>query len=267
MSKEGLSKQERTVLDQLVAEELAVIQADDVLQILPISRNAANTMLSRLEGKGWLQRLKRGAYTVIPLGSGTQQPAIARAWPIAAELFAPCFISGWSAAEHWGLTDQIFNTVSLVTTRPQRKQDQKMGGIRFRVRTLPEESAFGVTNVWFGSNSVPVADRHRTIIDVLDAPDFGGGGRHVIDIVKTYWSGSDSDPQTLIDYAKRIGRGTIFKRLGFTAERFGKPSPEWLRECKCGMSKGISLLDPGSPDRGPIVSRWRLRVNIPLEGA
>jgi len=30
------------------------------------------------------------------------------------------------------------------------------------------------------------------------------------------------------------------------------------------LTQGISLLEPGSPSRGPVVTRWRLRVNISI---
>jgi len=252
-------------MEQLVADERAVVRAEDVLDAWGISKSAANAVLSRLARKGWLQRLRRGAYVVVPLGAGTDTPAVAAAWPIAAELFGPCFISGWSAAEHWGLTDQIFNVVALVTTRPQRARDQHHGGIRFRVRTLPPEKLFGTTAVWFGSARVQVADPHRTLIDILDAPDFGGGGRHVLDIAKSYWSGSLCEPKTVLEYARKFGRGTVFKRLGLTAEQYGNPSRDWVEQCVEGCSKGISLFDPSSPDAGPIRSRWGIRVNVPLE--
>jgi len=265
MEKAGLSAQERKVMDLLVAEERVVVRPDDILDIWSGSRANANATLGRLHKKGWMQRLKRGAYTVIPLGAGTDSPAVAAAWAIASDLFAPCFISGWSAAEHWALTDQIFNAISVVTTHPQRTRDQKLGGIRFRLRTLPQERAFGMRTVWFGSAKVNIADPHRTLIDILDAPDFGGGGRHAMDIVRAYWMGPHCNPKTLLSYAERFNRGTVFKRLGLTAERYGNPSREWLIECEKGLSEGISLLDPDSPDAGPILSRWRLRVNIPVD--
>lgn len=242
-----------------------MIRTQDVVDLWPTSRGAANATLSRMARKGWLQRLKRGSYAVIALGSGTSTPAIAAAWPVAAELFAPCFISGWSAAEHWGLTDQIFNTVALVTTHPQRARDQRIGGIRFRVRTLPPKRAFGTVGIWLGSARVQVADAHRTIIDILDDPAFGGGGRHVLDIVKNYWTGSLCDPETLLSYAVRFGRGTVFKRLGFTADHYGDPSDEWLQACRRGRSHGISLLDPASPSAGRIATRWGVRVNLPMD--
>jgi hypothetical protein len=31
------------------------------------------------------------------------------------------------------------------------------------------------------------------------------------------------------------------------------------------ISKGISQLEPGSGKSGPIVTRWQLQINVPLE--
>ena len=186
------------------------------------------------------------------------------AWVLAMKLFAPCFISGWSAAEHWDLTEQTFNATAVVSGRQQRRSKQAVGGATFRVRTLPEGRIFGATRIWIGSNAVQMADQHRLLIDILDDPSFGGGGRHTLDVVRSYWSGGSANPDKLLDHAIQFGRGTVFKRMGFSAELFGKPSPEWLAECSSHMTAGVSRLDPGGPDKGRIVSKWRLRVNVPM---
>lgn len=261
----GLSTRERTILDKLVSDEHLIVQAEDVSRIAQVDRSDANVILSKLAKKGWLQRLVRGKYVVIPVGAATDTPAAEFAWQIASQLYAPCMISGWSAAEHWGLTDQIFNVISLVSRKSQRTKDQRVGGVRFRIRTLPAEKLFGGTNVWSGTIKSQVADPHRTLIDILDAPDFGGGGRHVADIAKEYWKSRHADDETLLAYATRFDRGTVFKRMGLLAEQYGNPSEDWLRRCAAGCSRGISLFDPDGPSTGKIRSRWRIRVNIPLE--
>jgi len=57
----------------------------------------------------------------------------------------------------------------------------------------------------------------------------------------------------------------VFKRLGFLAETFqATVDDQWLQSCRGAISKGISNLDPDAPPRGRIVSRWNLRVNLPL---
>ncbi len=263
--KAGLSTQERKILDRIVADEKIVVQTEDVSDIAKVDRSSSNAILSRLSRKGWLQRVMRGKYVVVRVGAATDSPADEYAWQVASEIYAPCIISGWSAAEHWGLTDQIFNAVSLVTASPQRSRDQIIGGIRFRTRTLPAGKLFGARNVWFGSTKASVADPHRTLIDICDAPDFGGGGRHMADIARQYWIGRHTDERKILEYAERFGRGTVYKRLGVMAETYGDPSDEWIRRCKVGCSRGISLLDPRGPNKGPIKSRWGIRINVPME--
>jgi len=247
-----------------VASEEAAITVEDLLKAHPMSRRAANLIVSRLYRKGWLQRIKRGVYAVVPLEAPHSQPAVQDAWPLAMELFAPCYVSGWSAAEHWDLTDQIFNAISLVTARPQRRGLQTFAGVTFRTRTLPIEKLFGTTKLWFGTRRVEVADPHRLIVDILDSPEFGGGGRHSIDVVAAYWKSTHHDPNKLMEYALRYARGTVFKRLGYTAELFGAPTDAWLNECQRHLSAGISRLDPAGPNSGRIITRWRLRINMPL---
>ncbi len=85
-----------------------------------------------------------------------------------------------------------------------------------------------------------------------------------MDIVRAYWRSQHADPSRLIDYAQRLRNGALFKRLGFTTELFARPTDEWIASCQLGMTKGVALLDPSGPRRGKIISRWRIRQNVPL---
>lgn len=260
----GLSAQERHVFGALVASEAAVVTADHLQQARPMTRQAAYQLISRLHQKGWLRRVKRGVYTIVPVEALTPYPPIEAAWPLAMRLFAPCYIAGWSAAEHWDLTEQIFNSVSVVTGRAQRRGTQVLAGVTFRTKTVLADRIFGTTTVWFGSRTVEIADPHRLVIDILDSPELGGGGRHTLDIIREYWRSPHRSADTLMAYAKRYARGTVFKRLGFTAERFADVGESWLEECERHLTAGISQLDPAGAKSGRIVSRWRLRVNTPV---
>jgi len=64
----------------------------------------------------------------------------------------------------------------------------------------------------------------RLLIDILDAPELGGGGRHTLDVVRAYWRSPHADADSLMQYAVRYGRGTVFKRLGYLAELAGVAS-------------------------------------------
>jgi len=261
----GLSTPERKIISHFSALERSTISVNDLIKLHPCKRATANQTLSRLTQKGWLQRLKHGIYMIVPISSSTATPAIENVWTLAMDLFAPAFISGWSAAEHWNLTEQIFNSVSVATSSPQRKSMQTMGNIKFRTRKLTKKQFFGTKKVWFGSKVVAIADPSRMIIDILDLPRFGGGGRHMVDIIKQYWHSDVCDTNLLLDYALRYNRGSVFKRLGFLAEKLNAPvSKEWIKICHKHISKGISYLDPDSPKSGNIVSKWNLRINLPI---
>lgn len=262
----GLSSQEREILAVLAAEERATVSADDIQKVHPCSRETAHKILSRLEGKGWLQRLRRGVYAVVPLSSPDGDPVVENPWVVAMDVFEPAFISGWSAAEHWDLTEQVFNTIAVVTTAKQRQTIHDIGGVRFRTRTVDASRFFGAKRVWFGSTAVQIADPSRMLIDMADLPKFGGGGRHMVDVARAYWRSEHSDPQKLLAYAKQYDRGSVFKRIGFLAQTFGVGVSEaWLDECRASISQGITDLDPDAPHRGRIASRWNLRVNVPVE--
>jgi len=75
---------------------------------------AAKTM-ARLANKGWLSRVRRGLYVPVPIESATTDPALQDPWLIAQKLYAPCYIGGWSAAEHWQLTEQVFQRIVVMT--------------------------------------------------------------------------------------------------------------------------------------------------------
>lgn len=260
----GLGRVELEVLTLLVSLGRPAVGVRDVLAARLISRPAANLLMSRLSRKGWLRRLRRGSYRVVPLASAPPPPEDPLA--VAMHLFAPCFISGWTAARHWGLTDRSFDAVAVYSARPQRRALQTVADVAYHVRRVRPGSAFGTTRVGAGPVAVVMADVHRTLIDVLDAPEMGGGTAGVLDIVRAYWARPDADPERLLQYAIRLGRGTVFKRLGLTAERLGgRADAAWLDACRAHLSAGVSLLDPAGPVEGPIVSRWRLRLNIPVE--
>jgi|GEM_PF-6032200 len=38
-------------------------------------------------------------------------------WAVAQKLFVPCYVGGWSAAEYWDFTEQIFNSTLVVLAK------------------------------------------------------------------------------------------------------------------------------------------------------
>jgi hypothetical protein len=164
-------------------------------------------------------------------------------WVLVPALFAPAYIGGRTAAEHWDLTEQIFKDILVMTAQAVRQKRQERHGALFSLKHVDERKLFGTKSVWRHQTRVPVSDVHRTIIDMLDDPAVGGGIQHVADCLAAFLRRGDRDDEKLIEYAVRLGNGTVFKRLGFLAERL--PDGAVLaRLCEHHLSGGHAKLDP-----------------------
>src|SRR5215471_20829010 len=101
-------------------------------------------------------------------------------WVVVPELFGPAHIGGWSAAEHWGLTEQLFRSVCVLTTRPIRSKKETIQGIEFSLKHIRPSVMFGTQPIWRGSvKVVEISGPAKTIVDMLGDPALGGGIRHV----------------------------------------------------------------------------------------
>jgi predicted transcriptional regulator of viral defense system len=235
-----------------------VIHVDDVVSALQLDRTSAAQRLSRWAEPGWLSRVGRGAYVAASIDTMGSDRVLDDPWILVPALFAPAYIGGRTAAEHWDLTEQIFKDILVMTAQAVRQKCQERHGALFSLKHVDERKLFGTKNVWRHQTRVSVSDVHRTVIDMLDDPAVGGGIQHIADCLAAYLRRGDRDDQKLIEYAVRLGNGAVFKRLGFLAERL-PDGARLARLCEHYLSGGHARLDPAQ-DGPHVVTRWRLRV-------
>jgi predicted transcriptional regulator of viral defense system len=234
------------------------LQASAVLS-LPVSDT--RKFLSHMARQGWLARVRRGLYTVVPLGATVPQDWRDDPWKVASRLYSPCFITGWSACEHWGLTEQVFRDVVIFTSRSIRQRAPVIQSTTFRLKKIAPDLLFGTIPVWRDGVKVLLADPARAVIDILDDPSIGGGIKHVAEVIQSYFEDERRDDSMLLDYAPRIGNRSIYKRLGFLIEALSIDAEDLVQECLQRQSTGLVLLDPSGRPAGSILKRWNLRIN------
>jgi predicted transcriptional regulator of viral defense system len=250
--------QGRTLLTSLIRGAGDVIAIDDAVRLLSLTRTEAAKRLARWTEQGWLRRVGHGAYVPVSLDLLTNEQVLDDPWILVPALYAPAYIGGRTAAEHWDLTEQIFKDIVVVTAQFLRSRRQTRQGALFTLKHIQPNKIFGTKPVWRHHTKVEVSDVHRTIVDILDAPALGGGIQHVADCVRAYLKHKERDDSKLIDYATRLGNGAVFKRLGFLIEQ--EPSAETLkRECLKHLSKGTSKLDPAI-ETPRLATKWRLWI-------
>lgn len=258
----GIEENNRNLLERLHRAMCGPFTASEAAGVLALSLPRARRLLAYLASRGWLSRIRRGLYTLVPLGATSPSEWRADSWIVAAKAFAPCYIGGWSACEHWGLTEQVFRGVVVVTARPIRKSQIEVQGASLRLKSIHKNGHFGLRTVWRDRVRVSVSDPSRTIIDILDEPALGGGIRHVAEVLEAYIGGEHREDSLLVEYVKRRGNRTVFKRVGFLVETLELAGDELVSACRKAMSKGLTALDPSSRSAGRIVRRWGLRVNV-----
>jgi len=235
---------------------------EDAVATLGFDAERTRRFLAYLASRGWLSRVQSGVYIVVPLDATRPADWREDPWLVAARIFAPCYIGGWSACEHWGLTEQIFREIQVITSRKVRHRRPVIQGTQFQVTVRSASLLFGTRVVWRRDMQVMVSDPTRTVVDLLDDPALGGGMRHVAEVVQAYLSSDMRDDDLLQDYIARLGNRTIYKRLGFLIEALGLEIPALVTVCQQMMSSGDTVLDPTMKKKGRLLKRWNLWINV-----
>ena len=209
-------------------------------------------ILSRFVKKGWIERIEKGKYMIIPLGAEKGKYTL-NEFVIGSVFVNPYCIAYWSALHHYGLTEQIPNTVFVQTTARKKKQEIEVFGVRYRVIRIKDTKFFGIRKEWIEETQINITDREKTVIDCLDKPQYCGG---VIEVAKAL-KNENLNRGKLMEYAQQIGNSGVIRRLGYLYNSLGTDIDVPPIE-----TRNYLLLDPTIPRKGSKNARWRLIINL-----
>lgn len=259
MKPSGLSANSRAQLSRLLRDSPSLVTPGAAATALGLTPATAARRLAAWSRAGWLARVRRGAYVPVPIESASPDIALDDPWVVASAMFAPCYVGGWSAAEHWGLTEQIFQSVCVMTATRPRNRKPVFRKVRFHLHTVPQNHFTGLKPVWRGGARVQVSDSARTIVDMLCDPALAGGVRHLAEMLATLLREEPDGAAKLGSHAVKLGVGSAFKRLGFLLQRDHADQVALIEICRENLSAGYAKLDPALPaDR--LVTVWRVWV-------
>ena len=253
----GLSGASRRDLAILFGAGRRTVTVEAAAEALGLSPEAAARRLSALASRGWLRRVRRGLYLAVPVDAPNPAAWTDDPWYLADLVWNPCYIAGWSAANHWSLTDQVFRSTVVATTQRVRRVEQELAGANYLLHHVgPECLTWGLVGEWRHDRRVLVSNPERTVADLLSDP-----------ALEWRYPPHDGDPRrrcwrtrasrVLWTLCDRLGNGAGLKRLGYLLEVLGHD----VGVIDQPMTSGVSLLDPSLPARGPRSSHWGLRVN------
>jgi len=193
----------------------------DAARIAAGSRNA-NTHRNLLQyhlGTGRIVALRRGLYASVPSGV---PPGITSVDPyeIAAKLAPDAVLAYHTALDLHGRSYSVFYRFSYLTaTRPRPfalRGDRYQGVLVPKELRLSGQADFATTTVDRRGAAVRVTTLERTLVDVLDRPDLGGGWEEI-------WRSLESVPyfdlDQIVQYATLLDHTVTTARVGFFLEQ------------------------------------------------
>ena len=239
----------------------------EVAQESGLQLKQLNEALHRLARDGWIVRLRRGLYS---LSSQVFRETPLHEFEIAMALVEPAAISHRSAMNFHGLTEQISQTVYVLTTteaalpRERRKGKEEEGHVdlsRYRFIQIRPARFFGTEKVWVGESAVSITTIERTLLDGLEKPRYCGDFGEVLHAFQVAIRDTRLNLDRLIDHACRLDTATA-KRTGWVLERLGVESARLLRLMEMPIN-GYRSLDPSGPGEGRYNPRWGIQENLP----
>lgn len=211
--------------------------------------------------QGRILRVRKGLYASVPPG-GDPETLPVDPFLVASRAQATAVIGYHSALELHGMAYSIFEVLTYLCPHPARPWAWR--GVSYRPVGLPralhrnQSSSWGVTNVDRQGLDVPVTSLERTLVDVLDRPDLGGGWEEIWRSLESY---RFMDVDRVVAYTKLLENGATASRVGFFLEQhqeaFQVSEPQ-LRALEQLCPKQAHYLD--HERGGRLAKRWNLVV-------
>jgi predicted transcriptional regulator of viral defense system len=259
---EKLSGLEQKLYFLLEAENQKVVNAEKAMELLGISRMHAYNLLKNMRRKGALDRVKSNLFVRIPShivhdkGKYLEDPIL-----VGKHLTKSYFFSYYSALYLHGLSQQPASHFYLSTTSHVQRVDYH--GLVFHPVILTKKRFFGFKEIKYREENVFVSDLERTIVDVMNRPEYAGGYEEIIrsiqDVEKVDW-------KRLLKYLDRMGEKILFNRTGFVFDMLGEfvDTPDgFLKELEKRLSGNIYYFEKNR--KGTYVKKWKIIVDKRLE--
>jgi len=247
-------------LATLLRRTSGTIRISDAMDALSLDRSHAAKLLAGWHKQGVLRRVARGLYVPVqPTALGKTQ-VLEDPWILVPDLYSPGYVGGWSALEHWELTEQLFRSVCVLTSKRTTYGNTEHQGVGFFIKHVPENHIFGTKTIWRDQIKISISDPYKTILDIIDNPYLGAGLQHTTDCLREFKQlySKQSDLDKLLTYAKQIGNGALFKKLGFIAETLNFEQ-SFVDECAKNITTGYAQLDKNAKNKN-LVTKWRLWI-------
>src|SRR4030042_5949642 len=138
-----LGKAGSGMLTEITRQGKRIFTYEDAVKAYGSSNRRLRELLSTLVKRGWLQRIEKGKYLLLPFEAGREREWTEHEFIIASYLIAPYYIGFRSALNYYGYTEQVSRTVFIASTHRKMKPELDISGVTYRFVHLTEGKFFG----------------------------------------------------------------------------------------------------------------------------
>ena len=185
----------------------------------PRTADTRQSLLRHHLKSGNILRVKQGLYATVPPGMNPDSAPVDM-FLIAGKMSRDAVLGYHTALDFYGKAHSIWNRFLYLTsnraTRPVSFRGHEFRGVLFP-RALREkgEELFAIKQEERAGLQVRVTSLERTMVDLLDRPDLGGGYEEIwrsLEAVEFF------DLDMVLDYALLLGNSTTVAKVGFFLE-------------------------------------------------
>lgn len=228
-------------------EQLKKYPTFDLIKVarkLKTNERYLRLFLHRLKRKKAIIAIEKNKYTMC------KDP-----WVVASNVVWPSYISGWAALRYHNLTEQLPNTIEIITSKKRRKRELSFQGMNVKFITTKPALMFGFGKCIREEKELFIAEPEKALLDAALFKSISFS--EIRDVVISHFPRLQKEK--LVAYLIKIGNKSLIKRFGYLLEQAGKDYHTRLQKY---IDHNYILIDYSLPARGKKSTKWRIIDNV-----
>ena len=215
-------------------------------EIIGKNRNYAKLVAYRLKKEKLIFEIEKNKYT------SQKDPLI-----IASHIIWPSYISCWTAIRYYNLTEQLPQTLFVITTREKKKRIINFYGTKIIFIRVAPKYFFGYEKERYADFDIFMADKEKALIDssLLKKISFS----EICEIIKR--NKENINLNLLVSYLIKLKNKALIKRFGFLLETIGIDIYSRVKKL---ISYNYVPLEYSIKAKGRKIKKWRIIQNADI---
>jgi len=215
-------------------------------ELIEKNRNYSKLVAYRLKKNNFITEIEKNKYSV------NKDPII-----IASNIIWPSYLSCWSALRYHNLTEQLPNTIFIMTTKARKKKEINFNNSRIIFIKIKSKYFFGYKKERYGEQDIFMAEKEKAVIDSVLFKKISFS--EISSVLKN--NINEINMNLFNDYLIKIKNKALIKRFGFLFDKLGFDCYDKLKRL---VDAKYIKLDYTMGAEGKKDKKWRIIENVKI---